>query len=804
MYNKKAKFLSILCATALVCQGIPVSAEEVSIKEEATQGVSVTAVVEPEYAVTIPKSLTLDKEGVINYTVTATGEIEKLSTLTVTPDESFVLTTRYDSAIATVSQKKIAWSDTDLATDSEKTTTGSITVDGGLAPGDWAGTINFEIALNEHVHEYETSGASAGHTCSICNTSREHVYSETIVAATCANAGTKTYTCECGYSYSESIPTSGHTDADSDGVCDDCSKSTAGLYDESGVMTASWDELLDSGTITVAGGKLSKGSDAATSLAGKLVIDSSVTSIEGYAFSNCTSLTSITIPDSVTSLGTYAFSNCESLTSVDIPDGVTRIGNSAFSGCSKLTSMTIPDSVTSIGENAFSSCSSITNLGIPAGITKIGTRAFSGCSSLESIIVDSKNTVYDSRNNCNAIIETATNTLIAGCKNTIISDSVTSIGNYAFQSCKNLTSVVIPSSITSIGAQAFYECSGLTSIEIPDSVASIGDDAFEYCSSLTSITIPSSVTSIGNYAFAYCSSLASIDIPSSITSIGRNTFAFCSSLASANIPDSVTSIGGYAFRDCRDLTSITIPDSVTSINAGTFLRCSKLTSITIPSSMTSIGDSAFQECSSLTSIDIPASVTSIGSNAFEFCNSLTSVDIPASVTSIGNRAFEKCNGLTSITIPSSVTSIGVGVFDHCGGLESIAVDNGNTVYDSRNDCNAIIETATNTLIYGCKNTIIPDDVTSIGTYAFSGCSSLTSIDIPDNVTSIGEYAFFDCDNLASVVIPDSVTSLGQWAFCGCGSFTINYKGTEEQWNAITKGFSWAHNSTPTLVYNYTE
>ena len=379
MYNKKAKFLSILCATALVCQGIPVSAEEVSIEEEATQGVSVTAVVEPEYAVTIPKSLTLDKEGVINYTVTATGEIEKLSTLTVTPDESFVLTTRYDSAIATVSQKKIAWSDTDLATDSEKTTTGSITVDGGLAPGDWAGTINFEIALNEHVHEYETSGASAGHTCSICNTSREHVYSETIVAATCANAGTKTYTCECGYSYSESIPASGHTDADSDGVCDDCSKSTAGLYDENGVMTASWDELLDNGTITVSHGVLSDGSYTATSLVGKLVIDNSVTSIRKFAFRSCSSLTSVVIPSSVTSIEDCAFSGCSSLASIDIPDSLTSIGDETFHGCSNLTSIAIPDSVTSIGSCAFLGCTSLTSITIPSSVTSIGGGAFGGC-----------------------------------------------------------------------------------------------------------------------------------------------------------------------------------------------------------------------------------------------------------------------------------------------------------------------------------------------------------------------------------------------------------------------------------------
>ena len=929
-----------------------------------------------------------------------------------------------------------------------------------------------------------------------------------------------------------------------------------------------------------------------------------VTSIGQDAFYACTSLTSISIPNSVTTIGYLAFTGCSSLTSISIPKSVTEIGKTQYGGtyrgpvftyCPALTSIvveegnpiydsrdncnaiietatntliagcqntTIPNSVTSIGDYAFNGCSSLTSITIPNHITNIQSNPFLSCSSLATIVVESGNPIYDSRDNCNAIIQTTTNTLIAGCQNTTMPESVTSIGNSAFYRCSSLTSITIPEGVTSIEPFTFYGCSSLTSINIPENVTSIGENAFDGCSSLTSINIPENVTSIGDGAFWGCSSLNAIycyivtpiqitpstfgnsynkailyvpcesldayladkvwerfgniqcigdEIPKvgnsiyytssdgnivnpyktdgfdakiisntyengrgTITfdglvgSIGDSAFYSCHRLTSITIPKYVDKIGAYAFYECSLLYSITClettpPSALDSsrpkqysfqnydatvyvpcealeaykehrvwskfadiqcieeeqpqtdnlyyryvMNAGNtvlsetlltqesfdkfttvsvkgdqqwtlsksygaimngysvnmthpnedwlispaldlagkdnailsfehcfgpasaiptteaekaqytiwvsndftgdvqsatwtqlngmmygttvwqyvssgnieipanyltencriawkyvcedasaqweiknvlvttptnqvevvagenkysgditipattifngqkcdvvgiaeeaFYSCSALTSITLPNSVKHIGESAFRGCNALEKTNfmgdiadwcdikfggayanpisasynfylndsevkdlvIPNTVDSIHAYAFDCGNSITSVALPNSVVYIGEGAFYRTY-INEIIIPKSVTSIEERVLSGCNALTSIVVEEGNPVYDSRDNSNAIIETNSNTLIAGCATTDIPNTIMHIGPYAFSYLSSLKAVEIPNSVVTIGDFAFYACSSLKSITIPNSVNHIGDWALYACDS-----------------------------------
>lgn len=344
---------------------------------------------------------------------------------------------------------------------------------------------------------------------------------------------------------------------------------------------------------------------------------------------------------------------------------------------------------------------------------------------------------------------------------------VTAIDDCAFYQCSNLINITIPNSIHYIGRLAYAYCYNLTNVELPNSVSSIQEKTFIGCSSLTRIDIPNSVTSIGYKAFQSCSNLTEINMPNSVNSIEPLAFSYTPWFD--NQPDGIVYAGlvAYKYKGSMSVaTHLCLRDGTNSIADEAFGDCTNLTGIELPNTVIKIGRNAFYN-TGLTRIDIPNSVTYIGEFAFMSCKNLSNIVLGNSLTTIDIGAFSSCTNLMNLTIPKSVSMIAGGAFSGCPNLESISVESGNIKYDSRKNCNAIIETTNNVLILGCQNTIIPNTVQVIGQSAFNGCSQLYYINIPNSVTSIERWAFSECKNLYQITIPNTVTEIGDKAFESC-------------------------------------
>ena len=602
--------------------------------------------------------------------------------------------------------------------------------------------------------------------------------------------------------------------------------------DPANAVYSSWNGML----LTKDGTRLLQG------VSGDVTIPPGVTSIDARAFYEC-NLTSLTIPPSVTSIGERAFYNCSNLTDLMIPDSVTDIGDSAFGNCRSLRNVWLPKHLEGkLGSTVFANCGNATlnyydalycvtfrteegvveqrpcpdgvEIGsLPSTPTHSGYAfegwwtATDGEQATEATVVTNDVTYYAKwrgtaivgdytymysvlngqaeigTGETGELSEAAVSPRPTG--GVVIPSSlggypVTGIGEYAFESCTDMTDVEIPESVVSIRAEAFGGCEGLANVEIPRNVMYIDVTAFGFCYRFTvdpanavyssrnglllskdgrtlvrgvngDVEIPSSVTEIGDSAFDGCPLLESVTIPDGVLDIGAYAFCCCDGLENILIPQSVTNIGTRAFGSCYNLRSFAVDPANRFYSAqdgfllnkdGTVLvQGVNVVEARIPDGVTTIGEAAFEDCFRLECVEIPDSVTAIGDWAFSVCESLAGVVIPVGVMVIGDSAFSWC-GLTCVTVPGNVKAIGERAFYGCWKLEGLEIARG---------------------------------VESIGREAF-GDSRLTTVTIPDSVTDVGERAFVDCGELREVWLPRRLEGqLDPDVFLGCDdALALNY------------------------------
>ena len=525
-----------------------------------------------------------------------------------------------------------------------------------------------------------------------------------------------------------------------------------------------------------------------TGITGTLAIPNSVREIGYYGFYGCTGITgTLVIPDSVETIGYSAFEGCTGVTELKIGNSVKRISSSTFKGCTGITgTLVIPDSVEEIGENAFKGCTSITELKIGNSVKKINSSSFEGCTDITEI------TISDS-------VQTIGNQAFSGLyslKTLNLGNGVKSIGENAFQDAMALKELNIPESVENINSNAFLNCTSLLIINLPDNNINFGKNVFSntawfnsqdagvvylgkklYCyrgamPSNTTISIIDGTNQICAYAFDGFKNLISISIPNSIKCIDDYAFNGCTNLKNITLCEGITTIGKYAFSNCYGLTNLETPSTINKISDRAFYNCRGLTNVKILGG--SLENSVFNNCNNITDLTILSGnvpsfygckklvnvtlgnkVTDIGNRAFAYCTGLTNIIIPDSVTTIGQEAFSGCLGLTQVEIPDSVKNINKSAFKGCSSIEKITIGKG-------------VEYIGDYAFYGLTkfnpDIIIPENVKSVGAYAYANCKSVTSLIINANDVSFGEKCFYNCENLEKLVVNGSVRSVGTNSF----------------------------------------
>ncbi|MBR6517457.1 MAG: leucine-rich repeat protein, partial [Bacilli bacterium] len=440
-------------------------------------------------------------------------------------------------------------------------------------------------------------------------------------------------------------------------------------------------------------------------------------------------------------------------------------------------------------------------------------------SDLKLISVSEENPIYDSRNDCNAIIETETNTLIVGTSSTTIPQNVVKIGKNAFYNRSSLTTITIPTSVLEIEEYAFYNCNSLTNINIHSgidtipsycfyncsklsnfnfsnlklikqsafynngftnlilsnskSLKTIESSAFAGCVKLTSVTIPDNVTSLGSAAFSGCSTLSTINTGDGIILLSNSMFNKCLKLSNVTLSSNLVSIGSSAFYECSSLTSITLPSKVNTIESNAFYKCSKLSTVNFSESLVSINSSAFYECSSLSTLNLSNKVKTIGYSAFYGCYNLTSANFGTTfLETIGEKAFYECYRITSVNLPNTLQNIGPNAFYGCSKITSITIPEsvsfiGSSPFSMCRTLEKIIVNEGNQYFTSDINGVLYNkNQTSLIQFPPGKQVENNMYTIADTVTEIGDYAFASCVYLEIIVSPDTITSIGNYAFSG--------------------------------------